>query len=507
MAQPLHVKTYTTADGLPSLECYNKMDLGEETYIVSNNHVSKWNGYRWNHIRKDSIGIKYGYHPQKIAQGIYHIVNGTESSLIYDNGKWIRVKQPEGMVQASAVVKDNVYAFHPSGVVWRLNLDNYKFEVHDSIQLNIDSSLRFDSFGIDQDSTYIRYRYRDTQERRYRTFIEYFNADEVIDSRYKIILSMGKNTLLVDRGTSEISYSDQYEKKSTYYLPEISNFQKRNTRYGRLQDQNGGWIALSSKVNVTKFIRLQSDTIYEIGQIPFYRGYTEWSTLQNGGIWMSSGEGLRRINPHQLYFSSTDEKMIPSLNVIVEDSFGEIIFGSYQSKVATYKYGAEKTRSLGTIARFLPGATLHTDGNIYSFIEERSQILSYNNREWKKLQLKWNGNTTRTKGYIIRTLNDGRLGLGLQRGGFGLVTAITDEYIDCKPIGAEKGMTIPDVWGFTQDQSGRIWMGGRGIAIYDMEKDTAVTYERSADVSESLASKSYLCDGQGTMWIGTHKGL
>ena len=112
-------------------------------------------------------------------------------------------------------------------------------------------------------------------------------------------------------------------------------------------------------------------------------------------------------------------------------------------------------------------------------------------------------------GYFIDTLKNGKLAFGLARRGLGIVQKWEKDSLDVKLISDEQGMQLVNVLHFQQDKEERIWMGrsSKGISLYDPVLDTAYTWLRNPDISNSYGSFSGQTDAQGNLWFGSNQGL
>jgi hypothetical protein len=201
------------------------------------------------------------------------------------------------------------------------------------------------------------------------------------------------------------------------------------------------------------------------------------------------------------------------LFTIVEDDNGTIWFGGYSDGFAQYKnFSLSKYSSNQELpARILPGAAKLPNGDILFLAEDLPRYwIKKNNGSWRKLNLIVNKKReTRRAGYYVGQLNYGRIAIGMQTVGLGIVESIDDKEIIVNAIGKEKGVHLGNVLHFTQDSKDRVWMGRstKGVAIYDMTLDTAITFKRIDTISNTFGAMSLAYDKSGTLWMGTNRGL
>jgi len=258
---------------------------------------------------------------------------------------------------------------------------------------------------------------------------------------------------------------------------------------------------------------------YEDDQLQ-YMGHLNKSTRSKGildpmkNVWIASHAGLKRVNPHITYFNDNNVNMVNALHAIVEDSDSTIWLGGYVNGFSTYQdHELTKVENGNDFPKkVLPGGTLIQDGSLLFLTEDVPRFLFIEpDGSWYRKDIVINGNNEKRRiaGYYANHLNNWQLAIGLQHKGLGLVDSMDHESIYVSNIGEEKGVNLTNVLHFTQDNNDRIWMGrtSTGVALYDMELDTAWTFARTGEDTASFGTISGAFDDYGTLWLGSNRGL
>lgn len=223
--------------------------------------------------------------------------------------------------------------------------------------------------------------------------------------------------------------------------------------------------------------------------------------------WYETSTGLSTTDNNVLFFDGNNPNMISGLHTIVEDKTGRIWMGGYGGfggfSIWDQK-NLEPFRCSSQVIKILPGAAKSNTGTLYFFSE--NGMYAINNNEC--IPVKPLGDKV-IMGFMLKSLSDHQLALGLSELGLGLATESNGMINHISTIGKKKGMLIDNVISITEDKGGRIWMGrtSQGIAIYDRQRDTAVTYLRTADKPNSFGAISTCMDEAGTVWFGIQDGV
>jgi hypothetical protein len=229
-----------------------------------------------------------------------------------------------------------------------------------------------------------------------------------------------------------------------------------------------------------------------------------------GNWWAGTSTGVVRTNSKLLTFSESFPEMINGLHAIGEDAEGRIWLGGYNGLGGFSVFdGKELSRHhIGTTSfPVLPGALRSASGALYFFTEHTPNLARIQSGKLSRVPVA--GRKENTPGYFFHPLSDGRIALGLTDIGLGIVEEKAGRLDNLRLISKDKGMGLVNVLTIAEDASGRLWLGrlSQGIALYDPQRDTAVTWLRSPDLAGSTGAISSLVDEQGTLWLGGHNGL
>ena len=237
-----------------------------------------------------------------------------------------------------------------------------------------------------------------------------------------------------------------------------------------------------------------------------------------GNWWMGTHEGLVKITPSMLHFSSDDSGMIKSLHTITEDALGRIWFGGYGTgfsvwdglhltkPVLSHVEGVDKS----PYSHVMPGSYRNSRGELFFLLDGRPRglLTSDGKSQWKyyepgKLDYDFTG-------YLVTPLSDGQLAVGLSRNGILFIPNQWDsDTKEWKRIPREKGIELLNVQTITEDKHQRLWLGrlSQGVAVYDPQRDTAVTWLLKADNPASFGAISSTMDERDNLWYGANDGL
>lgn len=199
--------------------------------------------------------------------------------------------------------------------------------------------------------------------------------------------------------------------------------------------------------------------------------------------------------------------MVSGLHVIGEDNDGLIWMGGYNGLGGFTVFDGEKLyrqRFSTASMPILPGFLKSNSGTLYFFTETPNPL-----HMLKHNQLLPVTGIDRYAGYYFLPLSNGKIGLGLSGKGLGIAGETNGQISEVKLIGKNKGLLLDNVLTVAEDQGGRIWTGrsSQGIAIYDPQRDTAITWLRSAEHPGSIGTMSSCIDESGNLWLGANRGL
>ncbi len=230
-------------------------------------------------------------------------------------------------------------------------------------------------------------------------------------------------------------------------------------------------------------------------------------------IFVSSLNGFYKINPFITYYTTENSGIGKNIYSIVEHN-GKIWTGGYGSgfslQNATKFIPAKKYLNYENPGlKILPGGFKKSDNESWFFKESAPSIVILKDNKLKSYQTFLNGEKKYVTGYYIDTLDSGKLAFGLSKYGLGLLDSIVNNNIYLHNISGSKGMMLKNVLTFDQDKANRVWMSmvSRGISVYDIEKDTAITYRFTQKNKLSFGAFSMLIDDYDQLWLGTIKGL
>lgn len=227
---------------------------------------------------------------------------------------------------------------------------------------------------------------------------------------------------------------------------------------------------------------------------------------------ISSFDGLFKVNPYITYYSPRNSNINKNIRSIVEHK-GHIVTGGYGSgfsRLDSNKFSPITAPFLkGNYKNILNGGFALSENEAWFFNEGYSTMFQIKNNILHGYQIYLNGKKSWNKGFYIDTLNDGRLAFSLIHDNFGILDTIIGYNIYINSISDKCGLKHGNTWSFDQDASDRIWLGRftAGIAVYDYNKETVISYEYDLDNKKTFGVITILIDQFDQMWLGTTKGL
>ncbi len=228
-----------------------------------------------------------------------------------------------------------------------------------------------------------------------------------------------------------------------------------------------------------------------------------------GNWWYGTSTGLVRTNPAFKTFNQSNPAMVSGLHAIGEDEDGNIWLGGYNGLGGFAVFDGKKLHRR-TFSRdamgILPGSLRSKAGTLYFFNQNSQGLVAIKNGRFRDIHIP---DHEYLHGYYFLLLSNGKIGLGLQGKGIGMAEETDGLISSVRTIGKEKGLLLDNLITIAEDRAGRIWAGrsSQGIAIYDPQLDTAVTWLRSPELPGSIGAMSSCVDENGALWLGAHNGL
>jgi len=510
VGQKLHSKVYGIEDGLPEVELTGAFKMDGIIYAASRNFMSHKVGKRWKHISSDSTGHNLATRSAHfLGDGKYFLNRGSEGGLIYSDNKWIKTPPLANCESRLFITQEGIMYNCPNGERYKLNINNLSFDRLEDLDHVVIDSLNVESWISNIDQSYNFFRIKSTDGDDYNLY-HHVATNQLYNSNEYYIPHNVTSPPIINHSSRKVYVNSGDE--TTVHNLEGSKTKLKDSFFGQLRQYVDSEFLLYERVNGEWQIReISHEGVNYLGSISETISFLNffYDTLSQSSIF-SSHVGLVRVDHNRLWFESDNIELVDAIHFISEDNESNIWFGGYGSGLSVYD-GAEMKKDEGhpELLRFLPGAHRYSrDDNIYSFMEKPIQFSVYKNGKWERYRLIENGSLqSKSCGYIIRELRDSTMILGLQGNGLGIVDSIGDYSIHYRTVDTSKGMSIPNVLGVSEDKIGRIWIAGRGMALYERGLDTAYSYPRHESDPRSFSAMSLTCDSHDRLWIGTHLGL
>lgn len=231
------------------------------------------------------------------------------------------------------------------------------------------------------------------------------------------------------------------------------------------------------------------------------------AVLPNGDQVYASGAGLIHRKNGILHLSDEDYPMVAGLHMIAEDGDGNIWFGGYEGEGGFAFFDGNKTRKPADPAlqrgRILPGSYTDKKGRIFFFEERIYGLHTIENGVRKELNF-WD---FPLRGFFIKQLRNGWMGLGTNRLGF--MKFDPENPSDYYLVGEEQGLDFHNILCFDEDKYGRLWMGrtSMGVAAYCFDNQLLGKWYRNNIEALSDGAMAILIDSAQQLWVGGNKGL
>ena len=521
-AQQVFQYTYTIDDGLLSAEgvSISFAQNGELWLKYSNaEFLSRFDGINWTHYSLSELGLPLGISYLTEDQNGIWFFNNTPDFLnlacLTKSGQWKKFE-----------FKGQYFALPdlPTGEMQFLDNKNFVYDY----DVGKDSFVRANLPVIqlpENETIYWLFLFNGTpiiytknsQDLKISTYYgeEFTKIPEFSDS----LLYINYINKTDVRGSLTIDnqlywYAGHHTKPFDIYLP--------NGRKGRLVDRAylniGEIVTLLSLANglIVQDPVDESLYLYELDSLgkahllisqlrhDYYK--SSFSLDRQGNWWYGTSNGLVRTDKSLITFSEKNKEMVNGLHTIGEDSNGRIWMGGYNGLGGFSIFDGKllQRRNLSAAAMpILPGFLKSKSGTLYFFVES---TCLHAVRDDQFLPVTGIG---RLVGYYFLQLSNGQIAMGLTDKGLGIATENKGMIDAVRLIGKNKGMLLDNVLTVAEDQSGRLWLGrsSQGIALYDPQRDTAITWLRSTGQSNSIGTMSSCIDEKGTLWLGANKGL
>ncbi len=237
-----------------------------------------------------------------------------------------------------------------------------------------------------------------------------------------------------------------------------------------------------------------------------------FSEDKHGHWWFGTSSGVMRTDQSQLVSHENTPDMVTGLHAIGEDDAGNIWMGGYTGAggFTVYSGGKMQRRNTGyPIMPVLPGTCRSESGTLYFFTEVPTGIMAIKEGQLIPINIPVNEQGKTALGYYFLPLRNGQIALGLAGVGLGIASETDGLISSIRVVGKEKGLALDNVLTVSEDQGGRLWCGrmSQGVAVYDPQRDTVVTWLRSPEVPNSIGMMASCVDENGSLWLGTNDGI
>ena len=515
---------YTIADGLPITESQH-VAVDQEGYlwiISGSNHVTRYDGRQFQVMKPAVTGIDYliGYHLAADTNGMWFTPQSQSTKICrYQHSAW------------SCYPIDSLYFFKDYGqnrlVGYNSSGDIFHYLPQQDIWKKVATfplppGYKSHKFTLKQvlfGTGYSLIHRTDTShpEYYYRSLAAgsaYLRIPTKITSEEPIVLrelsdnapeptKNGRLFFQTTNGSSRAYYKDPSGIKKGLHKAWYSTISNGNYYIiaNKNFDKNSSWYRIYRHDENMLFSRVAT---FRSGSP--YLGFT---TDKAGNFWIASHLGLLRINPTVLEFLDDQPNMISALHNINEDIHGNIWFGGYKTGLRVYDGVELKKGGPDYLKTIMPGSLRHPSGSMF-FFDEMYGLVRYDGKIWhdSRNSVSEQKFMPFTTGYLVRELSGDRIGLGLTIKGLGILND-PQKLSDCILIGKDKGLDLDNVITFAEDYNQRIWMGrsSQGMAVYDPQKDTVITWLSANYPELSSGPGCTLLDNQGNLWLGKLDGL
>jgi len=231
--------------------------------------------------------------------------------------------------------------------------------------------------------------------------------------------------------------------------------------------------------------------------------------LNKQSYFISSHDGLQKVNPRIQYFSSSNPNMVGGLYSIIESNDKSIYLGGYGTGFSIYNgKSIEKIKGKFSSAFMMPGAINLLDGRAVFFQDNKMVgIYKLENGSIERLNVTKANNGKQT-GYIVKELANGSIALGNPKSEVTIIKNL-DNLESVTYLTKSDGLKVKNVLCIEEDKQGRLWLGhpSTGIDLYDRVDSRAYNYEIVSDNPNSFGALSMVIDTDDRLWMGSRQGL
>ncbi len=425
------------------------------------------------------------------------------------NGKWETIKTPKSNI----IYQDTLFGF---------TADSFSFFNENTLKWQFIKTYKDKSISI---TTHHPVLYVDQnnnkiiamRDRKYINNLYFVNDDSLfIDRSYMKNQGLIEGAeVLFNEYTGDIvwDYNHKYFKYKIISKESKISIEKSPFRFKQIFDNPKSFISsgIIEQQNSLNFITF--DSILGIN----YRGNlniprANYQKINENLYFVGSFEGMFKVNPNITFYTPHNSGINKNVRSIIHHG-GTIWTGGYGSGFRRLDSVGFQIDSInyqtGYNNNILNGGFAKTDNEAYFFHEGDSTMFILKNNLIDKYKVVVNGKESVVRGFYIDTLNDGRIAFALQNENFGILDSIIDDRVFVTSISDKYGIKHGDMWSFDQDSQDRIWLSRftAGIAVYDLKKDTLITFYYSLENKESFGVISMYIDEFDQLWLGTNKGL
>ncbi|ADY53694.1 histidine kinase [Pseudopedobacter saltans DSM 12145] len=426
------------------------------------------------------------------------------------------------------IPSDNQIWASTSAGLYRLDLKNNRFEARRVLKQHNINVVSSDKNGIlwlgTEDDGIIKYSPSEKTSTHFRH--NYLEQNSIGSNQIKALL-IDKNQNLwvgtINGGLNKLN-TKRYTFSNYTNDPNNSHGLSQRTISALFEDNQGNiWIGTHrGGVNIysplAEKFSLQRQSSQKSGLN--YNDIKSFYEAKDGSIWIGTdGGGINIWSPNRTSFSFLknspfDKTSLGSNEVldIMADKSGNIYISTWGGGLNKYnkaansftRYTNDKNNNNSISGNFVQKAYEDSKGNLWVCTYYNGlNLLDRTTGVFK--QLKEGKQNTRLSGNNIVSIledNSANLWIGTDDGGlnkYNLNTQVFKHYFSAE----EKS---PDIRVIYQDKQQRLWLGQRGLYLYNTQKDKFEPFCNDCHLSEEFI-KGILEDNNGFLWISTSNGL
>ena len=471
--------------------------------------------YVWDGSRTNSIAVFDGYQVKTIENTsispyvLVGMANGTEYSFVLNSSQGFFLYKDEVfslILDLSAWPKDLLG-------VWYANKNLYRAQIDKTVER---FDLQVNNWVLDH---YIDEHFHETldslflngEKVRYRELLSnnhvllgdsIYTKNESTDQFYAV------DTILKLPINHDVLKSDSLDHSSVDQWRQLFQHKKYSLRSKYLE--NDSYRTQVMKEGDGRYYLVEYDENGDYENLGAIKGANSPAFKLNAqAYYISSHEGLQKINPKIKYFSSNEPEMVGGLYSIIESNDTSIYLGGYGTGYSVYKTNSlKKIKGKYSGAFVLPGGGSLSNGRSLVF-QDNYMIGLYliESGLIKKLDIS-TANRGIQVGYIVKELADGSIALGNPNS----EVTIIENLENLDSIGyltKADGLKVKNVLCIEEDNQGRLWFGhpSTGIDLYDRVESQAYNYEIISGDANSFGAISMVVDDKDRLWMGSRSGL